>query len=231
MTFAKSSAQGTTDVLSYQFKGLHVDGYRQGGDADAGTDDVSFSWSSLHAIYKTVSASGATPTQPPVDFTNTTPTPTAAPRSVDLTTKAAPATSASDLHLKLAGIPGEAVAKLHASEIDATGFCFAGGGSGTFGSFTVQKLYDKSSGPIAKALQQGTSISDGTVTLTSVGQIPQYLTFAFKGLQVDGYRQGGHGSPLQEDVSLSWRDVQVTYTPQNPDGSAGTPVVVSFPSS
>jgi type VI protein secretion system component Hcp len=232
VTFAKPTSVGSVDFLSYQFKGLHVDGYRQGGDADAATDDVSFSWSSLHAVYKTVDAKGATTSQPPVDFTNATPTPANAPRCADLTTKAAPATSSSDLHLKLNDIRGDSVTKLHPDEIDATGFCFAGGGTGKFGSFTVQKLYDRSSGPLTKALQDGTPIGDGTVAFTSAGQTQRdYLKFAFKGLEVDGYRQGGHGSPLQEDVSLHWDTVQVTYTPQNPDGSAGTPVVVSFPSS
>jgi type VI protein secretion system component Hcp len=232
VTFSKSTSLGTTDFLTYQFKGLHVDGYRQGGDDDAATDDVSFSWTSLNQQYKTVDAKGGTTSQPPVSFTNSAPTPTTAPRCMDLTTKAAPATSTSDLHLKLNGIAGESIAKLHPNEIDATGFCFAGGGTGKFGSFTVQKLYDRSSGPLMNALHDGTPILDGAVTFTSAGQFQQdYLTFAFKGLEVDGYRQGGHGSPLQEDVSLHWDSVQVTYTPQNADGSAGTPVIVSFPSS
>ena len=206
MTFAKTTSVGTVDFLTYQFKGLHVDGYRQGGDDDASTDDVSFSWTSLDQQYKTVDAKGGTPQpQPPVSFTNTTPTPSTAPRCMDLTTKAAPATSSSDLHLRLNGIQGDSITKLHPNEIDATGFCFSGGGAGKFGSFTVQKLYDKSSGPLMKAMSDGTPISDGTVSFTSAGQIQQdYLKFAFKGLKVDGYRQGGHGSPLQEDVSLHW---------------------------
>jgi type VI secretion system secreted protein Hcp len=232
VTFAKTSSVGTIDFLTYQFKGLHVDGYRQGGDADAATDDVSFSWTSLTQQYKVVNPTGSTTAQPAVSFTNSTPTPAAAARCMDLTTKAPPATSSSTLFLKLNGIAGESNFKLHPNEIGATGFCFAGGGTGRFGSFTVQKLYDKASGPIIHALQQGTPISDGTLTFTSNGTSPRdFLTFAFKGLEVDGYRQGGHGSPLQEDVSLHWGTVQVTYTPQNQDGSAGTPVTASFPSS
>jgi type VI protein secretion system component Hcp len=232
VTFAKTTSVGTVDFLTYRFKGLHVDGYRQGGDDDASTDDVSFSWASLDQQYKTVDAKGGTSAQPPVSFTNTTPTPSTAPRCMDLTTKAAPATSSSDLHLRLNGIAGEATTKGHANEIDATGFCLAGGGTGTFGSFTVQKLYDKSSGPLMKALSDGTGIPDGTVTFTSAGQTQRdYLKFDFKGLEVDGYRQGGHGTPLQEDVSLHWDGVTVTYTPQKPDGSPGTPVTATFPSS
>ncbi len=167
-----------------------------------------------------------------MSFTNAAPTPPDAPRCMDLTTKAAPATSSSDLHLRLNGIQGDSITKLHPNEIDATGFCFSGGGTGKFGSFTVQKLYDKSSGPLMKAMSDGTSISDGTVSFTSAGQIAQdYLKFDFKGLQVDGYRQGGHGSPLQEDVSLHWDSVTVSYKPQNPDGSLGTAVTATFPSS
>jgi type VI protein secretion system component Hcp len=232
VTFAKTTSVGTVDFLTYQFKGLHVDGYRQGGDDDASTDDVSFSWTSLNQQYKTVDAKGGTSPQPPVSFTNTAPTPSAAPRCMDLTTKAAPATSSSDLHLRLNGIQGDSITKLHPNEIDATGFCFSGGGTGTFGSFTVQKLYDKSSGPLMKAMSDGTSISDGTVSFTSAGQVQQdYLKFAFKGLQVDGYRQGGHGSPLQEDVSLHWDTVTVTYSAQNPDGTVSPQPSVTFPSS
>ncbi len=53
------------------------------------------------------------------------------------------------------------------------------------------------------------------MSFTSAGQIAQdYLKFDFKGLQVDGYRQGGHGSPLQEDVSaaLGQRDGELQAT-------------------
>lgn len=233
VTFSKQIATGgTADFLTYQFKGLHVDGYRQGGDGDAGSDTVSFSWTALNGNYRTFNATGGVSSQTPFSFVNRSPSPTTAPRCMDLDTKAAPAQTAADLYLKLTGIPGESTAKLHPNEIEANGFCFAGGGSGTFGSFTVQKLYDRSSGPLMGALEDGTPIGDGTLSFTKAGTSPHdFLTFAFKGLSVDGYRQGGHGTPLQEDVSLRWQRVSVTYSVQNPDGTFTAQPAVSFPSS
>lgn len=239
VTFAKSTSLGTVDVLTYAFKGLHVDGYRQGGDGDSRADAVSFSWNDLTETYKVVDSTGATVAQPPVHFVNTAPTPTTAPRCMDLTTDAAPRSSAADLHLRLAGIQGEALAKAHASEIDINAFCFAGGspgatgggGPGGFGSFTVQKLYDKSSAPIAQHLATGDPITSGQVTFTSAGQTQQdFLTYKFGDLHVDGYRQGGHGTALQEDVAFRWGSVTMSYRPQNPDGSLGTAVSFTFPS-
>jgi type VI secretion system secreted protein Hcp len=116
--------------------------------------------------------------------------------------------------------------------------CFAGspartggGGPGGFSSFTVQKLYDKSSPQLAKDLASGQDLGTGTVFFRSAGQAQQqFLTFKFTGLHVDGYRQGGHGSPLEEDVSLGWSGVDMAYSRQNQDGSLASPVHFVYPS-
>jgi type VI protein secretion system component Hcp len=41
---------------------------------------------------------------------------------------------------------------------------------------------------------------------------------------------GASGSPMSEQVSLSFKSITWTYVPTNPDGSYGTPIVTSYSS-
>jgi type VI secretion system secreted protein Hcp len=237
VSFQRSTAAGATDVLTYSFKGLHVDGYRQGDKRNARAAAISFSWSGLSEQYKLVDAKGGTTNGPTASFTNTSPTPAAAPRCASLSSDSGTAASDVDMTLRLLGIPGESTSSKHANEIDVDGFCFAGGvptatnggGPGGFGSFTISKAYDRSSPVLAGDLASGTAIDSGTLTFTKRGTTPvDFMTFAFKGLKVDGYRQGGHDSPLADDVSFGWAHLDMTYKPQDAKGTLGTPVVFSF---
>jgi type VI protein secretion system component Hcp len=237
VSFQRSANGIPTDVLTYSFKGLHVDGYRQGDERNAREAAISFSWSNLSEQYHSIDSKGGVGPGATASFANTSPTPTSAPRCVSTTSDTSPAATDVGMHLQLFGVPGESTTSNFADQIDVDGFCFAGGGPaatdgggpGGFGSFTVEKAYDRSSPVLADDLASGTAIDSGTLTFTTAGATTaNFMKFAFKGLKVDGYRQGGHDSPLTDDVSFAWSHVDMSYNPQNAKGGLDPAVTFSF---
>ena len=130
------------------------------------------------------------------------------------------------------------------SPIDVKSFSFGGtqsativsGGGGTgagkvdFDSFHIQKLYDSASPKLLLDLASGKHIDDVTVSFVRAGKEQQeFLTYTFEDVLVKSYKQGGGKEPpLLEDVGFDFGSVDVTFRPQNPDGSLGTPVHVSW---
>jgi type VI protein secretion system component Hcp len=225
VTFARSTGFGSADFLTYKFDGVHVDGYHQGGREDPDRDAVTFSWDHLSSSYKVLDSKGGVDGTESASFDNASPIPTAAPRCDDTTTGDAPgaAPTGMDLSMTLAGFDGDSNHKGGGSDLNS--FCLAGGPAG-FSSFAIQKLYDRMSPRLPQYLADNTPITDGTVTFTSAGKgQSDFLTYKFSDLAVDGYRQGGHGGPLQEDISFPFGHVVVSYRPQNFDGSLGPAVV------
>ncbi|HTE63254.1 MAG TPA: type VI secretion system tube protein Hcp, partial [Solirubrobacteraceae bacterium] len=146
-----------------------------------------------------------------------------APACDDLSSSApaAPASPDANVYLDIPGIPGEATAKAHENAIDTRSFCFtgapatgAGAGAERFGTFTIQKRYDRSSPRLLDSMVTGKGPSSATFSferMTAKGVMEQFLTYKFTDLHVTGYRQGGHGDTLTEDVSFSWQEVNVHY--------------------
>jgi type VI protein secretion system component Hcp len=171
------------------------------------------------------------------------------PSCDDLTdTSAGESSGSTDLELTLDGIRGDSTSKLHKDALVLDGFCFSGkaapssagggktGGAANFGSFTIQKTMDRSSPVLIQRLISGDVIPTATMSFgraSASGPSSDPLKYTFTNLHVDGYREGGHGDPLQEDVSFAWSKLDVSYQRQNPDGSLGTPIVyeVAGPSS
>jgi type VI protein secretion system component Hcp len=225
VTFARNTSAGPADFLTYKFDDLHVDGFHQGGQGDPDRDAVTFSWRRLRSSYDVLDSKGGTTASENADFQNVSPIPTAEPRCDDTTTSDAPGAPPLniDVSMSLAGFIGESNHKGGGSDLNS--FCLAGGPSG-FGSFAIQKLYDRASPKLPQFLADQTPITNGTVTFTSSGKSQaDFLTYKFSDLAVDGYRQGGHGNPLQEDVSFPFGRVVVSYRSQNANGSLGSPVV------
>jgi type VI protein secretion system component Hcp len=193
-----------------------MNGYRQGGHGDPQTEDLSFSWRAVTVAYQ-----GA---RGPAGFTTTNADQAAAdaPVCAQLTDHAGNADTVAG-YLDLPAAPGESLAKAHADEIELQSFCFAAStntpGDASFGSFTVEKRYDRAT-PVLLGHMAGSKVGplgDATVTLTRpipAGGVEDFLTFKFGGVRPDGYRQGGDGDPLAEDVSFDWDTVAVDYRPQ-----------------
>jgi type VI protein secretion system component Hcp len=159
----------------------------------------------------------------PAGFTYTNPDAEAgeaAPACADLRDDAA-ATGPVAAFLDLQGVPGETTSKGHENEIALRSFCLPGAananGLATFGSFTVEKLYDRSTPVLLDQMAKFKAQGDATITLTRPSQFgpsEEFLTYKFAGVRPDGYRQGGNGDPLHEDVSFDWQSVTADYLPR-----------------
>lgn len=151
-----------------------------------------------------------------------------------------------DAYLKLDGVDGESQRDGHEGEIELISFSFgasnpssigigSGGGTGAVSltSFNVMKKTDASSVGMFRASCQGMHFPNATVQLyKSGGKEPLlYLQFNFEEVYVDAISwsgaEGGDNVPV-ESVSFSFGRVEITYTQQNPDGTAGGDFVGSW---
>jgi type VI secretion system Hcp family effector len=213
-SFERMTAKGVEEFLTYKFTDLHVTGYRQGGHGDILTDDVSFSWQQVAVAYQ--GASG------PSGFTYTNPDATRAEGEAacgELRDDDAPPSGVVG-YLDMPAAPGDSTSKAHTGEIELRSFCFPGAAGGTgasFGSFTIEKRYDRSTPVLLGNMTDAKGpLGAATITLTrplATGGVEDFLTYKFDGVRVDGYRQGGQGDPLDEDVSFDWQQVDVDYRP------------------
>lgn len=151
-----------------------------------------------------------------------------------------------DAFLTLEGVSGESQRKGHEGEIELISFSFgasnpssigvgSGGGTGTvsLSSFNVMKKTDAASVGMFQANCQGLHFPTAKASLyKSGGEAPLlYLAFEFEEVYVDNIQwsgaEGGDNIPM-ESVSFSFGKVTITYTQQNPDGTAGGDFVGSW---
>jgi len=144
-----------------------------------------------------------------------------------------------DAFLTLEGVSGESQRAGHEGEIELISFSFgasnpssigigSGGGTGkvTLSSFNVMKKTDASSVGMFRASCNGQHFPTAKATLYKSGgdTALQYLLFEFEEVYVDNIQwsgaEGGDNVPM-ESVSFSFGKVTITYTQQNPDGTAG----------
>ena len=148
---------------------------------------------------------------------------------------------ASEVYLTVDGVEGEATAAGFEGQIVLDSFQLgannptsigAGGGAGsgkvTLSNFTVSKRTDASSVPLFLACCSGTHFANAEVTIRRAGgeQI-EFLKYTFDTLFVEDISwSGGTGDegPM-ETLSLAYGSVEMTYTPQNADGTAGAAIV------
>lgn len=147
----------------------------------------------------------------------------------------------SEVYLMVDGVDGEATATGFEGQIVLDSFQLgannptsigAGGGAGagkvTLSNFTVSKRTDASSVPLFLACCKGDHFANAEVTIRRAGgeQI-EFLKYTFDTLFVEDISwSGGTGDegPM-ETLSLAYGSVEMTYTPQNADGTAGSAIV------
>jgi len=150
-----------------------------------------------------------------------------------------------DIFLKLGDIHGGALDEKHKDEIQIFSFSWGesapvatGGGAGdASGKAQVSQLnlmaqMGTASVPIFLACARGDHIPSATLSLRKVGSpAGDFLKFALGQVQVSSYQisasAGGDDAPT-ESISLAFGAIAITYTPQRPDGSAGTPITGAF---
>ena len=150
-----------------------------------------------------------------------------------------------DAFLKLKGVGGEATASGHEGEINIESFSWGvsnnvtRGSSGGFGAgkadlsdITVTKVVDKSSALLFQHAATGKHFPNAYITCRKAGEKPlEYLKYEFDSVFITSVKINGDGrtdDTPTEEISFSFGKVVITYTPQNKDGSAGSPLVGSF---
>ncbi|RYH09345.1 type VI secretion system tube protein Hcp [Tropicimonas sp. IMCC6043] len=143
-----------------------------------------------------------------------------------------------DMFLDIEGeIAGESQDHKHKDEIDVlawswgvsqSGTFHTGGGGGAgkanFQDISVTKWVDKSSPILMLYCANGDHFDSAKLTVRKAGKDPlEYLIITMKKVLVTSVSTGGSGGEdrLTENISLNFRDVEVLYTEQKPDGGAG----------
>jgi type VI secretion system secreted protein Hcp len=132
--------------------------------------------------------------------------------------------------LKLDGIKGESIDKVHKAEIDIESFSFSagggqhasGGGGGTgkvnVQTFTITKKLDKSSPLLFQAAATGKHIKLATLSFARKvkGKQQDYLQFKFTNALVSSIQDGtSHGNSPQEQVTFAFQKVNESFLGAN----------------
>jgi type VI secretion system secreted protein Hcp len=142
---------------------------------------------------------------------------------------------ASNFHLKIKDVAGEATQKGHEGEIEILAWSWGasnpvntkGGGMGLgkaeFGELSFTHLYDKSSPIIAKSLAGGKHFPDAKMTARKAGDGQKdFLTITLKQVYITSvHPSGSGGGDLVETVSLAYKDIEFEYKAQDDKGGTG----------
>lgn len=151
-----------------------------------------------------------------------------------------------EIFLKLDGIDGESEKTGAEKQIEV--FSFSNGASNpssvSFGtgsgagkvdlsSISLQKQLDKASPKLFLACCKGDHIATGTMIVreSTGSDNPQiYYQYDMKQVFVDSISWGGAagGGKPSESVSLSFKQIEITYWPQNADGTLGDKIPVGW---
>jgi type VI secretion system secreted protein Hcp len=145
-----------------------------------------------------------------------------------------------DMFLKIDGIDGESADKQHRGEIEILSFSWgesnsgssASGGGGGSGKVAMQDFHfvtriDKSTPKLFLSVATGEHIKQAVLTLRKAGTTQfEFLKWTFTDVLISSFQHAGsEGDALPAvQLSLGYAAIAVDYTPQNADGSAGTPI-------
>ena len=150
----------------------------------------------------------------------------------------------SDYFLKLDGIKGESQDAKHKDEIELISFSWGvsqsgggggggGGGAGkaTFTDFEVGMPLNRSAPQLFLKCANGAHIKEGTLTVRKAGKEQlEYLKFKFTDLLISAYEENANvddDRPL-DVVRFNYSKIEMTYTTQNANGSAGSSETVTW---
>ncbi len=140
-----------------------------------------------------------------------------------------------DTHIKFDGVEGESTHKDHKGEIEVMSWSWnvtnsnlgAGGGSGKGkanpGDFVFTHLYDKASPVLAKQSASGKHFPTVTLTARKSGEGQKdFLKVTMKEVFITSVSpSGGHGGDIVENVTMSYKDIEFAYKPQDDKGGLG----------
>ena len=149
-----------------------------------------------------------------------------------------------DMFIKIGDVKGEAQDSKHRDEIDVLSWSWgmiqsgtthmgAGGGAGKVNvqDLSIPKYVDKSSPILMMACCNGKHYNEALLTVRKAGENPvEYVKIKMIYVLIKSVSTGGSGveDRLTENVTLNFAGVAVDYTPQKPDGTADSPVTMSW---
>jgi type VI secretion system secreted protein Hcp len=149
--------------------------------------------------------------------------------------------AAVEFFVKLDGIDGESQDDVHENEIHVDSFTFGVTNAGATGvnlglgaaklqDFHFTKSTDKASSKLFVACCTGQHIPTATITVRKGGEKPmEYLVIKLTEILVSSYNTSGAGSGVvQESFSLHFSKIEMNYSSQNADGSAGAKITESY---
>ena len=154
------------------------------------------------------------------------------------TVVASPAAFAAvDMFLKIDGIAGESLDKVHKGDVDVLAWSWGASTSSTAATrqvgcvsvqdFSFTKYFDVASPKLILNMANGQRIANAKLTVRKAGQNPlEYMTIEMNNVVVTSLTTGGSGGEdrLTENVSLNFSSATVAYTGQKADGSPDTPI-------
>ena len=149
------------------------------------------------------------------------------------------------MFLKLDGIDGESRDAKHKGEIEIESFSWgashagaaagtggAGGGAGKVSmlDFSFTTPVSKASPKLFLACASGQHIKTALLTVRSPGdQQREYLKVTLSDVRISSWNQHGGAGPVPQDhVAINFSKLQIAYTTQRPDGTAGETVTAGW---
>jgi type VI secretion system secreted protein Hcp len=148
-----------------------------------------------------------------------------------------------DAFLKVDGVDGETTRKGYEKAIPVISFSWGGsnpatlgvlggggGGKGSLSGLNVMKKADATSPKFYQKCMEGEHIAKASLTLLKAGgkEAVDFIKYELENVFIDSVQysgaEGGDDTPT-ESISISFGKLTYTYTPQNKDGTKGSPVV------
>jgi len=153
--------------------------------------------------------------------------------------------AAVDYFLKIEDIPGESTDSKHKDEIDIESWTWnqtnsgshaygGGGGAGkvAMDDFKFVMKINKASPKLFLNCATGAHIKSAILVCRKAGKTQQeYLKIKLTDLIVSSYKTGGSASSSvvpTDEFSINFTKIEISYAPQKPDGSLGSPIVNSY---
>lgn len=142
-----------------------------------------------------------------------------------------------DCFIKFDGVEGESSNKDHKGEVEVLSWCWDAASTGQVGGTSTGKgktvagplsfvhLYDKASPLLAKHCATGKLFKTVVLTSRKAGEGQKdFLQVSLKEVQVTSVQPAGADADITEAVTLTYRDIEFAYKPQDGKGGLGAEV-------
>jgi len=149
-----------------------------------------------------------------------------------------------DIILNIEGVTGESKIQGFEGKIDILSWNWGltnsgdmhmgtGGGSGKVDvhDISLSKYIDKATPALIRACCNGSHFNKADLVVRKAGgNAVEYLKIELEKVLVSNINSGGGGGDdrIMEDLSLNFAQYKLTYTPQEDDGTAGSPIELGW---